>query len=516
MKELLKIGLGLCLFLDSSYATIEKEPTDKIIRETLQVSDENHGDEAVESVEIKHSLLPNMQHIYDIKPGEADHLSKMLQEGNFYGRFRFNSFGFQWDIEEEGSRKDHFVAALGASLVYKSPVYNGLSLTAGLYTTQAAGSLGDDESTLYKGGKDTLSRYNALHGDPKGITSLAEAYLEYSYNTFSFRGGRQIFESFLTRSNDTKMIPNTFEGLTVTIDDMLGTYFEIGYLTKQKLRDHQTFHHLLAYGDDPEDPYSSYRENDDSAMHRGLTLSALQERGIKDRLVVVEAKNRQIPNLSLGANFTAVPELIASTMLQASYKVDLGTLSIIPGIRYMWQFDNGAGEIGGANLRMDTEGYKEPDTLDSAVLGARVDFVDNGYKLRLGYSKVADRGDIVAPWRGFPTAAFTRVMGQYNWNANTESYMAQFEYDYNGFTDMKIVSQYVIQDFDDNKAGVQADSNVFVLNLMKGFGYGGDSNIYLKTRYAYVTGKEDIVTDSGYQKPDPSYNEIRFDVNYLF
>ena len=85
MKELLKIGLGLCLFLDSSYANIAKEPTEKTISGTLQVSDENYGDEAVESVDIKHSLLPNMQHIYDIKPGEADHLSKMLQEGVLAG-----------------------------------------------------------------------------------------------------------------------------------------------------------------------------------------------------------------------------------------------------------------------------------------------------------------------------------------------------------------------------------------------------------------------------------------------
>ncbi|HEO99013.1 MAG: hypothetical protein JW682_00845 [Campylobacterales bacterium] len=516
MKKLFKIGLGLCLFFEGSYANIEKESTDEIMMKIQQESQENDAEEEVESVEIKHSLLPTMQHIYDIKPDEVDSLDSMLSEGMFYGRLRFNSFGFKWGEEEEGSKKDHFIAAIGASLFYKSPVYNGLSFSAGLFTAQAAGSLGDEESHLYKGGRDTLSRYSALHGDPEGITSLAEAYVEYSYDKFSFKGGRQIFESFLTRSNDTKMIPNTFEGLTVTIDDMLGTYFEIGYLTKQKLRDHQTFHHLLAYGDDPEDPYGIYRENDDSVMHRGLTLPALQERGIKDRLVIVEAKNRQIANLSLGANFTAVPELIASTMLQASYRVDLGTLSIVPGIRYMRQFDNGAGEIGGANLKGNTEGYKEPATLDSALLGARVDFVDNGYKLRLGYSKVADKGDIVAPWRGFPTAAFTRAMGQYNWNANTESYMAQLEYDYNGFTDLKIVSQYVIQDFDDNKAGVQADSNVFVLNLMKGFGYGGDSNIYLKTRYAYVTGKEDIVTDSGYQKPDPSYSEIRFELNYLF
>ena len=517
MKELLKIGLALCLFYNSSIASEEQKLTDTVIVETVP-STENitTDDDDVESVEIKHSLQPNMEHFYDISPKDVDSITQMFGEGMYYGRLRFNSFGFKWGDEDEDTQKDHLIAAVGASLIYKSAIFNGLSFTAGLYTSQAEGSLEDDESSLYKAGKDVLSRYSAYSGEPTGITTLAEAYLEYRYDKVSVRGGRQIFESFLTRSNDMKMIPNTFEGITVTADDMLGTYFKIGYLTKEKLRDHKEFHHLLAYGDDADDPYSSYTQNDDSAMHKGLTLSALQERGIKDRLIIVEAKNRKIENLLLAANITAVPDLISSAMLQVSYQIDLGTVSIIPGVRYMQQFDNGAGEIGGANLQGDTEGYKDTESLDSALFGARVDFVENGYKLRLGYTKVADKGDIVAPWRGFPTAAFTRAMGQYNWNANTQSYMAQFEYDYRGFTDIKVVSQYVRQNFDDNKAGVQADSDAFVLNLLKGFGYGGDSNIYLRTRYAHVMGEDDIVTNSGYHKPDPSYDEIRFEVNYLF
>jgi hypothetical protein len=94
--------------------------------------------------------------------------------------------------------------------------------------------------------------------------------------------------------------------------------------------------------------------------------------------------------------------------------------------------------------------------------------------------------------------------------------MVQFEYEYSGFTDIKVVSQFVRQNFDDDKAGVQADSDVFVLNLLKGFGYGGESNMYLKTRYAHAIGESDIVTSGGYQKTDPSYDEIRFEVNYLF
>ena len=39
--------------------------------------------------------------------------------------------------------------------------------------------------------------------------------------------------------------------------------------------------------------------NDDSAMHFGLKLSELQARGIDDNLIVLEAKNKSVENLTL-------------------------------------------------------------------------------------------------------------------------------------------------------------------------------------------------------------------------
>jgi len=210
-----------------------------------------------------------------------------------------------------------------------------------------------------------------LTGGSQNITVLAEAYLEYKYQNVSIKAGRQIFESFLTRSNDTKMIPNTFEGVTLESLDIYHTSFKMAYLTRQKLRDHSTFHHLLAVGDDSNDSYNIFSENDDSAMHYGLTLSELQARGIEDRLIVLQARNESIENLSLRLNYTAVPELISSAMVQAEYRFDLGNFSVLPGVRVMQQFDNGAGEIGGANLKTLTEGYSDPESLDTALYANR-------------------------------------------------------------------------------------------------------------------------------------------------
>lgn len=465
----------------------------------------------------KHSLKCNMLHIYEDEPDTVETVSEMFTEGLYYGRLRFNSFGFHWndEVEVRGSktRENHAVSAFGGSFIFKSGILNGFSFGAGFYTAHATGTLEENQAGLYKAGKGTFSRYDLLKDGEKSLTSFAEAYLSYNTNGTSFFLGRQGFESFLTKTNDTKMIPNTFEGVSVHSTSIPGTLLKMAYFTRQKLRDHSEFHHVLAYGDDPSDPYASYSQNDDSAMHRGLTLSALRDKDIDDKLYIFEAHHYAIDNLTLFANYTAVPKLISSAMLQANYRLEVGDWAVIPALRYMKQFDDGAGAIGGANLKELTDGYVNPESLDASMLAARIDMVQDTLKLRLGYTKVADEGDIVAPWRGFPTAGFTRAMAQYNWNANTTSYMVQLDYEFENMNEFKVISRFALQDFDDNKIGAQADSKVFTVDFFKGL--GGDS-LYLKSRYAHVSGDKDTVTANGLRKLDPSYDELRLEINYLF
>ena len=477
---------------------------------------------------ITHSLHPNMVHYYDELPVDVDSIGDMFTQGRFYSRVRFNSFGFKWKKEMQTStgkylRKDHAIAGIGGSLIYKSAYLNGFGIGAGLYVTEALGTLSKNEAYLYKAGKGVISRYDQLTDGKDGIISLAQAYLEYKYEKTKVKAGRQIFESFLTKSNDTKMIPNTFEGVTLVTKDIPQTVFKAAYLTRQKLRDHSEFHHVLAYGyvpGAPADAYTQYTENDDAGVHIGLTTTKLDAAGIDDRLVVFDVKNNSIENLTLFANYTSVPDLLSYAMIQADYKVEVGEWMLIPGLRYMRQFDEGAGTVigaGSASRRLISVNYRDPDSLDAELFGARLDVVQSGIKFRFGYTKTADKADIIAPWRGFPTAGFTRAMSQYNWYANTESYMVQAEYSLNDFFhNISLMGRFAYQDFDDDKPGVQADSKVFTLDVMKGF--GGTSNIYMKLRYGHVWGEDDtpLVGTAGLFKADPSYDELRLEVNYLF
>jgi hypothetical protein len=474
----------------------------------------------------EHSLRANMVHRYDGETESVDTFGEMFSGGKFYGRLRFNSFGFQWkeELTRNGKdiRKDHAIAAVGGSLIYKSARLNGFSFGAGVYGSAAEGSLSRRQAYLYKAGKGVFSRYDRLTDGTSGMLSLTQAYLAYRYSRTELKAGRQLFESFLTKSNDTKMIPNAFEGVTVTSRDLPDTVLKAAYLTRQKLRDHSEFHHVAAYGKVPGAPldtFTQYSENDDSSMHIGLTTSRLAAHGIDDRLVVVEAKNRSFDHLSLYANYTGVPDLFSSAMIQADYTATLGGWKIKPGLRYMRQFDDGAGEVigsNGASRRLITVGYKDPDSLDSWLIGARLDVAKENLHFRLGYTKVGDKADIIAPWRGFPTSGFTRAMSQYNWYANTESYMLQVKYDTAWLGDLSFLGRFVYEDFDDSKPGVQADAKVFTLDVMRGF--GKRSHLYTKLRYGHVWGEDDtpIAGSPGRFKLDPSYDEIRFEINYLF
>ncbi|WP_456403730.1 hypothetical protein [Hydrogenimonas sp.] len=444
-------------------------------------------------------------------PPEVDSFTRMWREGLFYGRLRANAFGFDWREELPG-RKDNWAVGLGGSLLYRSAEYRGWSAAAGLYTSQNPWHMADEDILYLKSGKDVTSRYRVLQSGEWGMTVLAQGYVQYRRGPSRWRVGRQIFESFLTRSNDSKMIPNTFEGVTFK-STVAGIGLKAAYLTRQKLRDHTSFHHLLAYGDDPADPYAPYSQNDDGAMHRGLTLSKLQERGIEDRLWVAEGSGSSAGWYGM-LNYTEAPRLVASATMEVRRRLRFGSFDVTPGLRYMRQFDRGAGAIGGANLRLDTTGYGDPDSLDGAMTAVRIDLAEGAWRLRLGYSAVADEGDLVAPWRGFPTGGYTRLMGQYNWYAGTRSAMVRFDYDFAkaGLVDGLTGSlRYARQDFDDAKPGVPADSDVYYLDAIERF--EAVPGLQAKLRIAVVTGDGE---SGAVTKSDPSYRECRFELNYLF
>ena len=462
----------------------------------------------------KQRIQCNMTVKYKKRPPKVDEFTKVLSEGILYGRMRTNTFIFDGGPDDIS----HYSMGIGGNLTYKSARYKGFAFTTGLYTSQNPNHVRSEEIGDYRYGKDTFSRHAVATGDRDGMSALTENYVSYKKSRAELKVGRFLLETYLLKSHDTKMIPNAFEGANLRVRTLPNTKIQLAYITKQKLRDHESFHRVLAYNDDSSNPYARWTGNDDGAMHRGLTYSKLDAKGIDDRILVFEMKNNSIKNTTIKAGYTGIPDLVSSFVIEGVYKFNLDNgVKIKPAVLYMKQFDDGAGAIGGANLKTNTTGYANPDSLDSSIMATRLDFIYGPGSVRIGYSNIEDAGDIIAPWHAQPTGGYTRAMSRMDWYANTQSTMFRADFDFSkaGLIDgIRVMTRYAMHDFDDSKPGTTSDLNVFTFDIVKRF--KENPNFMMKMRTGFVSSDHKVANLDGSFKKDPSYNAVRLEMNYLF
>jgi hypothetical protein len=475
----------------------------------------------------KRTLKDNGEEVYHVLPENAATLTEAFAKGVFYGRLRMNYF--YWDFEDS-DQYDPTGFAVGGSVIYKTAPLHGLSATAGFYTAQNLGLLDKDDALYGRSGKDTFSRYDVLKDGDWGMTVLAQAYFQYHLQKTDIKIGRQIVESFLTKSNDTKMIPNTFEGYTLLSNDLPDTTIQLAFLTAQKLRDHTEFHDVITYGDGNTLTYrgkniSNWTNNDDSAVHKGLSYTNLKnaDEDVDHDLVIAGVTNKSVNNLQLDMWYTGVPDLFYSLMVESNYEIPLvDGWSLTPGLRYMQQFDDGAGDVGGAALNGSlagisgsAKGYEDANSVDGRLYAARLVLKKGAGSVLAGYSKISDDADLIAPWRGFPTSGYTRSMAQYNWEANTESWMIQASYDFGkagiikGF---RAAIDYVYMDYDDEKEHLGGLDKTDLSYVHGDMWYKMPflPDLEAKVRIGLAE------ADKNRNGQDPSYSEFRFELNYLF
>lgn len=461
--------------------------------------------------EVKRTLAGNMVVNTKVLPGDTDTLSGIFEEGIVYGRVRSNFFRFEWDEELEGSRKNNASMGLGGSVIFKSAYFNGLGFTVGIYGTSNPFYRMDHEDIRFlRSGKDVLSRYEVSTEGSYEFAVIGEAYLDWKLEKNRLLGGRQLFESVFTASNDTKMIPNTFDGVVYETKIIPDTTLRFAWFARQKLRDHTSAHDVITFRDAEG---ASWGNQDDSAVHRGLNYAALVAAGEspENDLFLFTSKNSSIPDTTLQLSSVLVPDLFLSTVLEAAYKIGNGDWSYTPSVRLFVQSDEGGGPIGGASLSGNVSnanpgGYRDPDSLDAWMGAARIDasHKPTGTRIRFGFSSVGDEADLIAPWRGFPTGGYTRAMGQYNWRANTDTWMLQLNADFgklDWLKGFKASARYAIMDFDETKGF--NDINILHIDLIQDFAM--IEGLMGKFRLAFVDN-----AGSG------SYNEYRLEFNYLF
>ncbi|WP_310440943.1 OprD family outer membrane porin [Sulfurimonas sp.] len=467
----------------------------------------------------------NYQVEYTKAPGDVNSFTEMFTEGEFYGRLRSNAFLWEWD-NESAAVQDNDMWGLGGSLVAKTGFYHGFGATLGFYgTTQVLddNTIPGSTTNFGKSGKDTYRTRG--NGTEANIGVFAEAFLEYKAGKTDVKVGRQGIDSVMLATNDTKMVPNTFEAAVIENKDIPNTKLRAGYIMSQKLRDHQTFHSLIAF--------EKYNQNDDSGAHKGLSTGNINKarEDLNPEMLLATVDNTSIPNLKLHGEYVGLNGFVNTAILEANYQIALGDKwTLTPGIRYLNQMDDGAGAIGGASLNgslgKDKSGttyntaagsYTNAKSADGSILMGRLVAASGPLELMAGYSKVSDDADIIAPWRGFPTGGYTRSMAQVNWIANTKSWMVKAAYDFGKagvVPGLKIAADYVDMNFDDAKVAAKStdftDRNIFHVDAWQTF--KSVPNTEFKVRFATIDAKP----SAGTVVDNNSYNEYRFEINYLF
>jgi len=462
----------------------------------------------------KTGIKSNGQLVY--QPSKTvNNFDAMLKDGTFYGRLRNNNFFFAYE-KQDGGHDTHGISGLGASLVYKSASLNGFDFTAALYGSYSFFNDNTDAISFIKPGKDTLSRNSYINSGDKSMYVLGQANLNYRLSKTNLTVGRQLIETFYTKSNDTKMVPNTFDGVVLSTKDLPQTTLKAAYLTKQKLRDHTLEHSVLMVGDinSSSSIVPQWTENDDAGMLKGLTYSALLTAGkpTDSPLIILDITNNSLENLKVNFSSYIVPELLAQAMGELNYKIQLDSLSITPGFRYIQQFDNGAGAIAGPSLSVlltSSTAYKNPNSLNSKMIAARVVAKIDDYKINLAYTNILDEADLVTPWRGFPTAGYTRSMGMYNWKANTKSYRIELVKGANKtgvYKDVFIQTSVLYIDGDDKKSAY-SDSMFYYVGFVQNL------PSMPELQYRLRLGWRDFIDTSALAS---DYLDSRLEFNYLF
>ena len=494
MTQKVGIFLASSLFLFSSLACAYDTP-----------DIENHKT-------VKSAMKSNGIIIHNKTQKHVESFSEMFQDGNFYGRLRNNNFFFKYNADDS-KHDSHLVDAFGGSLIYNSALYYGVDFNFGLYGSHSFFDDTHDPINAIKPGKDTLSRYDYANTGNKSIGVVGQLNLGYTLSNTKFILGRQLLETFYTKSNDTKMVPNAFDGFVINSQDIPQTKIIGAYFSQQKLRDHLEGHSVLMVGDanSSDSLRPEWSENDDSAMHKGLTYSALKAAGkpTDSPLLILDVENKSIKNLKINFSSYLVPQLLAHMMGEINYKFAFNGFSITPAFRYIQQFDNGAGKVGGASIyKKDLTAYKDGSSLDAKMIAARVVTKIGDYKINLGYTNILNEADLVTPWRGFPTAGYTRSMGMYNWRANTKSYRLELV---KGATNSGVYTTPFIQTsvlyMDGDQKKGDTDSMFYYFGIIQNIPSMQEFQYRLRLGYRDFIGHSSKVS---------SYLDSRLEFNYLF
>jgi len=468
----------------------------------------------------------NMEITYLEEPESANNFNELFNKGTFYGRLRAQYLDYNYKNEDYGKTADNSAQAVGGNLSFSTAFLHGFGATAGFYSSHTINTNNlhyTTDGSTYDAGKTPRNVYNKYSGSGDPIDVLAVSYIEYKFSKTTMKYGRQIFDSAVIHSNDVFMIPNTMEGFSVETKDISNTRLRLAYFTSQKLMGHNDFHSVIASGD--------ANDNDDAGVHKGLSANNLEiyDRKTNPGMGVFSSENNTFSRFRLNLDAMYMDDFFYQVIPEINYKIPLvNKWSLTPGIRYFYQKDKGAGDVGGAAIsgtfvfnkspsQEQISSYHDISSVDAYAWMFRLVLTNGPGNLSFGYSRIADKADLISAWRGFPTAGYTRDLTELDWLANTESYMIKASYDFgkaglaNGlFTQL----DYENMNYDELKiaAGTITKTDRYIIHadIIQAVKY--IPGLAFRMRLSWVNADANPKEQLDYN----SYTDVRFEMDYFF
>ena len=144
----------------------------------------------------------------------VESVKHMFHDAKVSGQLKTMYGNYNYKKENEPNT---YATSVGGIIKYELASLNGFNAAAAVYTS-------NDVSSLTGKGSEQNADFSSTNGS---YTEMAEAYLNYKYQDFNFRAGRQTLDTPLADSDDIRMIQNTFNAYIATYD-LSGFTFTLG------------------------------------------------------------------------------------------------------------------------------------------------------------------------------------------------------------------------------------------------------------------------------------------------
>lgn len=372
----------------------------------------------------------------------ADSLQDSLKNGTFQGEAK----AFYFDRDDDGANKKGDILNFGVKLDYESASFHGFKLALGTQTSSAPGA--DDESR------------NAFAGDMDGSgTVLSVANLSYTFNKNTIKAGRQYIFMPILKTSRTRLIHQSFEGITASINEIPDTNVYGAYVNR-------------------------FQDRTDGSGNIG-EFEDLDG----DYVYTVGLTNKSISNTTLSASYGEKDTSHSMYYLQADYKNKTDNFKYnLAGQYSATDYDN---EVG--------------DKVDSDLYGLKAGIAIGGFKTYVAFVDVQDgTNQFGVLGAGSKANLFTRTATEAGVYHESEQYAIDMNYTFEN-TKFTVGTRYINVDYADHD---DADIHTYYFN----YDFSGP----LKGLSAKVTYEDKGLDEYDDDSTITDRNELRARLHYKF